>query len=1203
MRKNRFKIGILLSIVIAVICLCLGLKTPQDTVQAVAGDYLYSYQIVNGSHITPGYITENTDGYYCTKDKNAVFVGHQHATGLCWAFSGALGYDLLNSVTFNETTTISKAWLSLIKKMEYNNYKIADGGNQAQVIDLINKYGIVYQNDMPIDVIYHINDTNYQDYYNMYSQYVYKTPYNISVVKFNNYLLDQDFKFGKNNANCNTILQIKNHIKTYGCVMGGVNSSYSRTISNKTIYYNNNLEASSNHAITIIGWDDDVSIVHKTTKETHYGAWIGVNSYGVDDANGMFYLSYDDVVFAKSVYGYTIQQKNTDCTVLVEQSNASFINQDAYEYWSRADRQSKIVNTKNVFADSQQINITYKIQTNNSYYNSTVKAFLLKDNYIIKDISSLIINDKITINSNLITSSGNYAIKFTYDKETDGVIDEKYYKEIKVLMGAEIVDFSSSLETKTTALLSSYNSATKVLQLATYSIRPKFKINIPSYSKLTNITIDGASVNLYAFTSATASTYAKGFIEVNFNLSDYKKYNYTLNCYSIDGNLLTLHIELYHLGQTDKVVFLDYANTNNIKTNANLLMFAIGDNYSDIYLQEAIGLEDMFHYWSTDKYGKVKLSGDAEQGFTLSQSNLTYCTQISNYTYTKDYYTAILYPNFVKNDFNVVDYKITDNCSVSTPLNHTIISASGGSGEYQYSVVSGMPNGLILDNNVIKGTPTQVGNHNIVIAVTDKILKITKQATLYLFVLSNNLGVYQTEWYDTVTSSQILNQGSITWPSTGPGGLHQQEPHKFALSNSGVLTCECRNYTNQANLILPESYILSYINLSVSNGHGGFDNYQLTKGSSVTFTPYQYTGASNAMIVYKIYMVPQYNVNYYLNSDVVYQTQKVDFNQNYQLISVPTQDYPNDLTFLGWSKQKDCNCITSNTALCTEQTNYYAVWQKSVKLTLKYDGNNYVSNLPANTVSTVYNQVLNYNLTNYKNLIDAYCVVANNLQDKIGYTFNGWDLSPDGTEKRFLAEDTVTAKLNFSDITIILYAIFDIKLYTITFDFAGDINSTQKTQVPYNQYCNNVKIPTKFGYDFKGYYSQPDGQGDMYFNSSGENVKKWDLTTDATLYACWQQNLDYLMIALISLCVSVLITSAIILVVKSALITKKVKLTQLLQKRSKVELQPMRGIKQTQTKNSHQSANNNSTNQSELLKKSDISERIKNLQKNQNNKN
>ncbi|MGN1222446.1 MAG: InlB B-repeat-containing protein, partial [Christensenellales bacterium] len=584
----------------------------------------------------------------------------------------------------------------------------------------------------------------------------------------------------------------------------------------------------------------------------------------------------------------------------------------------------------------------------------------------------------------------------------------------------------------------------KLFQIATYSRRPKFRINIPSYSKLTNITIVGASVNLYAFTSATTSTYAKGFIEVNFDFSTYKKYNYTLNCYSTN-NLLTLDIEIYFLGPTDKVVFVDYANKNDIKDNANLSIFAIGDNYSDITLQSATGAEDVFYYWSTDKYGKTKLSYDSEQGFILTQSNLTSCTQISNYTWTKDCYTAILFPYFVKNDFNVKDYIITDECSVSKQLNHTIISATGGTGEYEYSIVSGMPNGLTLDGNVIRGTPTQVGLHKIVIAITDKVLKVTKQATLSLFVSANNKGVYQTEWYDISTSKQILEQGSLTWSSLGPGGLHQEEQHKFALSDSGILTCECRNYTNQANLYLPNNYALSHINFAVSNGHGGFDNYQLKKGGNVTFTPYEYTGASNAMIVYKVYMIPNYNIQYYLDSDNVYHTQKVYYGQNYQLISVPSQDCPSDLIFLGWSKQQDFNYLTSTDVLCTESTNYYAVWQKPVKLIVEYNGNGYISNLPEPTVSSIHNQVLNYNLTNYKDLIEASCVVANNLKVKEGYTFGGWDLSPDGTEKRFLANDSIATELKYGDVTITLYAIFDEILYNIQYYLDSDnVYHTQK---------------------------------------------------------------------------------------------------------------------------------------------------------------
>ena len=75
---------------------------------------------------------------------------------------------------------------------------------------------------------------------------------------------------------------------------------------NKTnAYYYYNGSNMSNHAVTIVGWDDQVAVTSFTNHATRNGAWIVKNSYGpnVGD-NGYFYVSYDDINICTNVVGF-----------------------------------------------------------------------------------------------------------------------------------------------------------------------------------------------------------------------------------------------------------------------------------------------------------------------------------------------------------------------------------------------------------------------------------------------------------------------------------------------------------------------------------------------------------------------------------------------------------------------------------------------------------------------------------------------------------------------------------------------------------------------------------------------------------------------------------------------------------------------------------------------------------------------------------
>ena len=115
---------------------------------------------------------------------------------------------------------------------------------------------------------------------------------------------------------------IKEHIKNKGPVesliyMDGftIDSSTNTAIKSKNGYYNpktyayycNDSTKTVNHAITIVGWDDNYETTNFTNGQQpkNKGAYIVQNSYGTSlgDKNGYMYISYDDVDIEKTMLG------------------------------------------------------------------------------------------------------------------------------------------------------------------------------------------------------------------------------------------------------------------------------------------------------------------------------------------------------------------------------------------------------------------------------------------------------------------------------------------------------------------------------------------------------------------------------------------------------------------------------------------------------------------------------------------------------------------------------------------------------------------------------------------------------------------------------------------------------------------------------------------------------------------------------------
>ncbi len=195
----------------------------------------------------------------------------------------------------------------------------------------------------------------------------------------------------------------------------------------------------------------------------------------------------------------------------------------------------------------------------------------------------------------------------------------------------------------------------------------------------------------------------------------------------------------------------------------------------------------------------------------------------------------------------------------------------------------------------------------------------------------------------------------------------------------------------------------------------------------------------------------------------------VTYDAAYGNLPVPTWQ---GHTFIGWCTE-DGKWISSSTKVSiTETQTLYAQW-KITAYSVTFNGNGGTSASPSKDVSY---------LTEYGTLPTA---------TKTGYTFVGWYTSATGGKKI----ETYTVYSSASDVT--LYARWSANSYIVEFDANGGIVSTANKNVIYDSSYGIMPTPSRKGYSFTGWYTQPEG---------GKKVTSSDvvaITSTTTLYAHW----------------------------------------------------------------------------------------------------
>ena len=221
---------------------------------------------------------DSIPSYYNLADHGYVSSVKNQSIGNCWAFAGAAALEscilkatgIEYNLSEDRLTELSNEYMPDVFP---DGKERNDGGNLYYSIGYYTSWlGAVKENYSPQNPV---NIVNVQ---------------NVLFIKPSN-----EFYDNKND--------IKKAILTYGAV--ATSYHHNKSYPYKFNYYNNK-NKTTDHEAVIVGWDDNYDKNNFYTPAPSNGAWIVKNSWGNTWGNkGYFYISYDDVSFAKIQDSYT----------------------------------------------------------------------------------------------------------------------------------------------------------------------------------------------------------------------------------------------------------------------------------------------------------------------------------------------------------------------------------------------------------------------------------------------------------------------------------------------------------------------------------------------------------------------------------------------------------------------------------------------------------------------------------------------------------------------------------------------------------------------------------------------------------------------------------------------------------------------------------------------------------------------------------
>lgn len=221
-----------------------------------------------------------------------------------------------------------------------------------------------------------------------------------------------------------TIRNVKTLVKQYGCAMWSYYHSDSYYNFNTKAYYNN-AYAKTNHAIVIVGWDDDYPKENFNTTPNADGAWIVRNSWGDEwGEDGYFYISYEDVSLGCG-NGASVMIADTADNY---DNNYFYSNAISYDWRGYYGKVAQVYQVKGISAGKEQLKAVSLMlgSTNTNYEIQIYKNPELVDGVVQNPESGTAMLDS------RVTGSTSYAGVYTIDLPTPVTFEADDYMAVVI---------------------------------------------------------------------------------------------------------------------------------------------------------------------------------------------------------------------------------------------------------------------------------------------------------------------------------------------------------------------------------------------------------------------------------------------------------------------------------------------------------------------------------------------------------------------------------------------------------------------------------------------------------------------------------------------------------------------------------------------------------------------------------------------------
>ena len=667
------------------------------------------------------------DDYFCLKDYYRIETSNQDGFGTCSYFSYVKSFETFLQRKTGEKYDFSEAWLTLCMKNSNSSYVIGNGVQPYDITSVIARQGLLLESEFPYDNLYALDSTNYEQVYEMYATLAHK--YNFDKYKFTK-LYDSSLSQEEN------IKRYKQHLLTNGGISSSINDTEFIYINNYAYSYS---EKTLNHAITVIGWNDNVSFKDKNNI-TRNGAFIALNSWG--ELNSIVLVAYDDPNLLTHMYGfeYNLNVKDTidtnDFEIVNSNSNVTnYVNPSCNDKVNSLGK--SIFLDQNIFNYGDNISITYEYTNKENIQNISFNTKILNNNV---DVSSLFnitsLNNKVTISSKSPIDSGDYIVLFEVDKNNDGVVDKTCKHEFFVYSQAEFCYVRAGKNTS----VETYQMFNKVLSIENKNTIYAFSKNssvislcfndyarVKSVQCFDDLIISNGLEYKYRDYSEYSQyfPYSNGRFDVELpNYSENKLYTFNLYIYTYDNTIIQVEIKWYNLSSNDKRVYVYQNPSDNYNTNINDKYIAVGENFSQLNLSNKSSdwKNNYYYYW--DKSQTQYVDDQNFDSFIKSSlcDNYNAKNNLKLYTDYEMNYTFI-YP-MVTNQlmFCYEDVDLGSKFQYAEQMNVKIPQPVNVS-NYSLSIINdNFPQGVSCDPYTfcLVGTPKQTGNFSFDVSCVDK---------------------------------------------------------------------------------------------------------------------------------------------------------------------------------------------------------------------------------------------------------------------------------------------------------------------------------------------------------------------------------------------------------------------------------------------------------------------------------------------------